>query len=133
MAIAQIDLSGAWQLSQINGRHRAPMSLPGDVHTALKLAGIIADPYVGRNEDQQHFVAESEWLLERNFVIDDPDGSWYLDITYLDTVAIVFINDIPVLSADNCFQRYRPGVSAALQAGENTIRIHFHSSIAACA
>src|SRR5690606_2195976 len=112
MAIAQIDLSGAWQLSQINGRHRAPMSLPGDVHTALKLAGIIADPYVGRNEAQQHFVAESEWLLERNFVIDDPDGSWYLDITYLDTVAIVFINDIPVLSADNCFQRYRPDVSA---------------------
>jgi beta-mannosidase len=126
-----IDLSGSWQLSSTDGTHRAPMSLPGDVHTALKLADIIPDPYVGRNEHDVRWVAEQEWLIERTFVIDDPDGAWYLDITYLDTVAIVFVNDVPVLSADNCFRRYRPDVSSALQKGENTIRIHFHSSIAA--
>lgn len=107
------------------------MSVPGDVHTALKVSGVILDPYYGRNEDQVRWVAEREWILERQFVIGDPDGAWYLDITYLDTVAIVFVNDVPVLSADNCFRRYRPDVSAALQAGENTIRIHFHSNIAA--
>ncbi len=59
------------------------------------------------------------------------DADWYLDIDNLDTVAVVFVNDIPVLSADNCFRRYRPDVSRALQPGENVIRIHFHSSIKA--
>ncbi|HEX2148020.1 MAG TPA: glycoside hydrolase family 2 protein, partial [Pseudorhizobium sp.] len=131
MTISNIDLSSVWRLSSVDGAHSAEMSVPGDIHTALKTAGVIPDPYFGRNEDQVQWVAEREWVIERQFVIDDPDGSWYLDITYLDTVAVVFINDVPVLSADNCFRRYRPDVSAALQAGENTIRIHFHSSIAA--
>src|SRR3546814_94366 len=126
-----IGLSGSWQLSSTDGQHSGPMSVPGDVHTALKVAGVIPDPYYGRNENRVRWVAEQEWLIERQFVIDDPDGAWYLDITYLDTVAVVFVNDVPVLSADNCFRRYRPDVSAALQAGENTIRIHFHSNIAA--
>ncbi|CAD7022885.1 beta-mannosidase [Pseudorhizobium endolithicum] len=131
MSISHIDLHGTWELASSDGRHRAPMPVPGDAHTALKLAGIIPDPYVGRNEEQVQWVAEREWVIERQFVIDDPDGSWYLDITYLDTVAVVFVNDVPVLSADNCFRRYRPDVSSALQAGENRIRIHFHSSVAA--
>lgn len=131
MSISRLDISGTWQLAEAGGDRRSAMRVPGDVHTALKEAGIIPDPYVGRNEDQVQWVAEREWVIERQFVIDDPDGNWYLDITYLDTVAVVFINDVPVLSADNCFRRYRPDVSAALQAGENTIRIHFHSSVAA--
>ena len=131
MSISHLDLAGTWQLAEAGGAHRSTMQVPGDVHTALKDAGIIPDPYFGRNEDKVQWVAQREWEIERQFVIDDPDGSWYLDVTYLDTVAVVFINDVPVLSADNCFRRYRPDVSAALQSGENTIRIHFHSSIAA--
>ena len=131
MSISHLDLAGTWQLAEAGGAHRSTMQVPGDVHTALKEAGIIPDPYSGRNEDKVQWVAQREWEIERQFVIDDPDGSWYLDVTYLDTVAVVFINDVPVLSADNCFRRYRPDVSAALQSGENTIRIHFHSSIAA--
>ena len=131
MSISHLDLAGTWQLAEAGGAHRSTMQVPGDVHTALKEAGIIPDPYFGRNEDKVQWVAQREWEIERQFVIDDPDGSWYLDVTYLDTVAVVFINDVPVLSADNCFRRYRPDVSAALQSGENTIRIHFHSSIAA--
>ncbi len=52
-----------------------------------------------------------------------------LDLDYLDTVATVFVNDIAVLDADNCFLRHRPDVSKALKAGENEIRIHFRSNI----
>ncbi|MDQ0135544.1 beta-mannosidase [Neorhizobium galegae] len=125
-----IDLSGPWQLASADGTHRTEMPLPGDVHTALKTAGIIPDPYFGRNENAVQWVANADWTIERHFTLDEPAGSWYLDITYLDTVATVFVNDVPVLQADNCFRRYRPDVSKALKAGENTIRILFHSSIA---
>lgn len=131
MTISKLDLSSVWRLSSTDDAYTAEIPIPGDVHTALMVAGVIPDPYFGRNEDQVRWVAEREWVIERKFPIDDPDGSWYLDITYLDTVAVVFINDVPVLAADNCFRRYRPDVSAALQSGENTIRIHFHSNVAA--
>lgn len=127
------NLSGPWQLASADGRHRTGMPVPGDVHTALKTAGIIPDPYFGRNENDVQWVANTDWVVERQFTLDDPAGSWYLDITYLDTVATAFVNDIPVLQADNCFRRYRPDVSKALKSGENTIRILFRSSIAEAA
>ena len=130
---SSLHLSGSWQLASADGAHRTEMQIPGDVHSALKAVGIIPDPYFGRNENDVQWVAHQDWVIERQFIVDDPDGSWYLDITDLDTVAIVFVNDVPVLSADNCFRRYRPDVSSALQPGENTIRIHFHSNIEAAA
>jgi len=128
-----IDLSGSWQLASADGTHRTEMPIPGDVHAALKAAKIIPDPYFGRNENEVQWVANADWTIERRFTLDDPAGSWYLDITYLDTVATVFVNDIPVLQADNCFRRFRPDVSKALKSGENTIRILFRSSIAEAA
>ena len=126
-----IDLHGEWHLACADGAHEAAITLPGDVHSALHAAGLIPDPYFGRNEEVVQWVAERDWVIERGVVIPDISGSWYLDIDYLDTVAVVFVNDIPVLSADNCFRRYRPDVSHALQPGENTVRIVFHSSITA--
>ncbi|KQO81364.1 glycoside hydrolase family 2 protein [Rhizobium sp. Leaf262] len=126
-----IDLSGDWTLSSEKDEHTTTMKIPGDVHTALHRAQIIPDPYFGRNETDVQWVARQDWIIERRFHVDHADGDWYLDIDYLDTVAVVFVNDAPVLSADNCFRRYRPDVSSALVPGENVIRIHFHSSIRA--
>lgn len=126
-----IDLAGLWRLSSVEGDHATELSVPGDIHTALKNADIIPDPYHGANENAVQWVAQRDWIIERTFILDEADASWYLDIDYLDTVAIVFVNDVPVLSADNCFRRYRPDISRAVRPGENTIRIHFHSNIVA--
>lgn len=131
MSETNLDLSGPWQLATAEGEHACTITIPGDVHSALHAANIIPDPYFGRNEEQVQWVAEADWVLTRSFTVDHVEGDWYLDIDYLDTVAVVFINDVPVLSADNCFRRYRPDVSAALQPGENSIRIVIHSSIKA--
>ncbi|KIP99129.1 beta-mannosidase [Agrobacterium tumefaciens] len=126
-----VDLSGEWVLSSVENDHSTTITIPGDVHSALRDAGIIPDPYFGRNENDVQWVAHRDWVIERRFNIDDVDADWYLDVDYLDTVAVIFLNDVPVLSADNCFRRYRPDVSNALLKGENVIRIHFHSSIKA--
>lgn len=131
MSDTNLDLSGPWQLATSAGEHACTIAIPGDVHSALHSANIIPDPYFGRNEEQVQWVANADWVLTRTFTINHLEGDWYLDIDYLDTVAVVFINDVPVLSADNCFRRYRLDVSAALQPGENTIRIVIHSSIKA--
>ncbi|WP_075292679.1 beta-mannosidase [Pararhizobium arenae] len=128
-----LDLSGTWQLASADESHALTASIPGDVHSALQKAGVIADPYAGRNEDDVQWVAHKDWVLERSFTLDGGDlpGNWYLDIESLDTVAEVYVNDTLVLQSDNCFRRYRPDVSTALKAGENLLRVVIRSSIAA--
>ena len=129
-SMAGLDLAGLWTLASEDGRARCDITLPGDVHSALQAAGIIPDPYVGRNETLVGWVAESDWTVRRRFTLEDPAGDWYLDLDGLDTLATVRINGRTVLEADNCFRRYRPEVGAALVAGENEIEIRFASVIA---
>jgi len=128
----RLDLAGDWQLSSVDNSHTLAMELPGDVHSALLKAGVIDDPYVGRNENDVQWVAHKDWVIERTVTVgaDDIAGYWYLDLEYLDTVASVFVNDKLVLEAENCFRRYRADVSKTLVEGENRIRIVLHSSIA---
>ena len=126
-----VDLAGVWRAGA-DGFADTAMAVPGDVHSALFAAGVIPDPYHGRNEYALRPLADKDWELSRSFEIaaEALDGAWYLDIDYLDTVATVFINDIAVLNAANSFRRYRPDVSKALKAGTNTIRILIKSSVA---
>ena len=125
-----VDLAGVWQLAEIEGDHTAPMGVPGDVISALHDAGAIADPYWGRNEYGCRWIAQRDWTITRSFDLPDtdPGAGWYLDLTYLDTVATVRINGTVVLEAANAFRRWRPDVSAALRGGTNTIEIRFHSN-----
>ena len=62
-----LDLSGAWRLESGDGGMAAAIALPGDVHSALIAAGIIPDPYVGRNELEVRWVADADWRLTRDF------------------------------------------------------------------
>src|SRR5262245_66164532 len=108
---ATLDLSGAWHLESADGRTSASITLPGDVHSALISAGIIPDPYVGKNELEVRWVADTDWLLTREFDHEGPSAaSWYLDIEGIDTVAEIRLNGALVLEARNAFRRYRPDV-----------------------
>ncbi|PDT08962.1 glycoside hydrolase family 2 protein [Rhizobium sp. M1] len=125
---SSIDLSGSWQLTSVDGEIKSVITLPGDVHTALHRAGLIPDPYFGRNEEKVQWVAERGWAVERSFTLQEAEGDWYLDIDYLDTVASVYVNGFLALEADNSFRRYRPDVSSMLRSGDNVIRIMFASN-----
>jgi beta-mannosidase len=119
------DLSGRWTLSDETGAHVVPFDLPGDSITALHAAGVIPDPYWGRNEDLVRWVADRDWRAERSFTHDGSAAD--LVIEALDTVAEVAINGVPVLSAANSFRRFRVPASG-LKAGENVIAITFRSA-----
>ncbi len=123
-----IDLAGSWEIKSSDGKHKAPYLVPGDVHSSLIAAGIIPDPYIGRNEYDVRWVAEQDWIAMRDFEWDG-EGAWNLDIDYLDTVAEVKINGKSVLKADNCFMRYQPDVTKALKRGKNKMEIHFFSNV----
>ncbi|MEM7335541.1 MAG: hypothetical protein AAF490_25905, partial [Chloroflexota bacterium] len=68
MMIQQFSLNGEWQLS--GGEiEPIPAQVPGNVHTALLQAGLIADPYYRDQEVAAFWVGETDWTFERPFTI----------------------------------------------------------------
>jgi beta-mannosidase len=120
-----VDLAGEWTLS--DGTHAVPFALPGDAITALHRAGVIPDPYWGRNEYDCRWVAERDWVARRTFMVDRTD--LILEIDMLDTVAEIFVNGQSILKADTMFRRHAAGLSSALRLGQNEISIHFASPV----
>ena len=122
-----LDLAGCWTLSDESGAHVIAFDLPGDGVSALAKAGVIPDPYWGRNEYDCRWVSERDWVARRVFVHDGSAAE--LVVEGLDTVAEVRLNGVTVLSAANVHRRWRVDVSAALRAGENAVEIHFRSPV----
>ncbi|MEX0371779.1 MAG: glycoside hydrolase family 2 protein [Tateyamaria sp.] len=122
-----LDLSGLWHLADETGQFSAPMTLPGDGITALRDAGLIDDPYWGRNEYDVRWISERDWLLTRTFRITRRDMT--LVMSMVDTVVDVSINGQTVCRADTMFRTHRVDVSDALTLGENVITLHFRSVV----
>jgi beta-mannosidase len=121
---ASVDLSGRWRLT--DGKdHDTVIDLPGDVISGLHAAGLIPEPYHGRNEYRLRWIAEREWTVRREVVL--ADTARVLHLSGLDCVATVRINGVVVLEAANAFRTWRVDVSHALQAGGERGRGHLPS------
>ena len=76
-------LDGDWNLRLVRSRppepelpdgiSDAPFCVPGDVHSALLQSGQIETPYFRDNELAVDWVNRCEWIIEREFEIDQ---SW---------------------------------------------------------
>lgn len=120
-----MDLCGEWQLRDLSGEYNAPMILPGDGISALHSAGLIVDPYFGRNEYDLRWICGRDWVASRSFDVDRTD--LVLVISMLDTVAEIAVNGQVVHMSDSMFRSYRVDLSGALRLGENDISITFRS------
>jgi beta-mannosidase len=123
-----IDLAGNFMLtsptvSDIN----LPITLPGDVHTALLAADRIPDPYFGENEKTVMWVNETAWSVERRFTAGAADIDGYLTLTLaeVDCIATILLNGEVIARTQNSFIRNDIDVSGKVRQGDNTIRIEF--------
>jgi hypothetical protein len=119
--IGVIDLAGSWSLADGSGGCSTTINLPSDVHSALFAAELIPDPYYGRNEYDVRWVAERDWVMSREFALDDPAMDLVID--GLDTIAEVRVNGKTVLEAANSFRTWRADISQAAKSGNNRIEI----------
>ncbi|MBS1182208.1 MAG: glycosyl hydrolase family 2, sugar binding domain protein [Proteobacteria bacterium] len=129
------DLAGNWMLHATDESISVPFPLPGDALSALIVAGVLPDPYVGENELVVRWPAERDWIARRSFSMDADALAypWALHVDGLDTVAEVRINGQLVLTAANMFRPHRAEVGSALRVGDNAIEILFRSNNAAAA
>uniref|UniRef100_A0A7C3IR20 beta-mannosidase n=1 Tax=Gracilinema caldarium TaxID=215591 RepID=A0A7C3IR20_9SPIR len=130
----RIDLTGTWTLhadSPVLGQVSVPCQIPGDCHSALLSAGLIPDPYYGDQELAVQFLNREELILERNIEVRPEQiqqGSPYLYFESIDTVATVLLNNEVLAETNNMFHAHILDLGNKLQAGTNTITIHFHSA-----
>ena len=127
LILPTLNLHGEWTLTspqhpQIHTR----CSLPGDIHSALLEAALIPDPYFACNEKQVQWVGESEWHLSRTFSLSASDllaSRLLLSLTFVDTMATVWVNGQEVLQCHNMFRRFEADILPWVVDGENQIQI----------
>ncbi|AZL60400.1 glycoside hydrolase family 2 protein [Tabrizicola piscis] len=122
-----LDLAGAWTLSDESGAYVLSFDLPGDGISALHKAGVIPDPYWGRNEDDCRWVSERDWVASRSFTHDGSPCD--LVIEGLDCVVEVLLNGKHLALCANAFRRWRLPTRDRVIQGENTIELHFRSPV----
>jgi len=123
-----LDLNGMWSLCSqgAGGLSRIPVEIPGGVHPALMVAGLIPDPGFGDNAEKLKWIGETAWTFERPFIVDTAFLSQpIIDLVFdgLDTLADVSINGHVVLEADDMFRRWSVDVKDTLREGENLLRV----------
>ena len=130
----RINLAGEWKLEGCNG-DGAPVSctaaVPGDAHSALFAAGLIPDPFFGRNERDVQWVGQREWTFSRTFDVPAEflaHSSVVLRLEDCDTFASAFLNGVEIGKAGNRFRRWDFDAKAALRQGRNEIRLVFASA-----
>ncbi|MDP5084904.1 MAG: glycoside hydrolase family 2 protein [Yoonia sp.] len=126
-----IGLAGEWSLSDASGDYACAMHLPTDGISALYDAGLIPDPYWGRNEYDLRWIAEREWRATRQF--DLTQTAVDLVLSGVDTVVTVMVNGQVVLTCENAFRSYRVDLSKVARVGTNEITVIFRSSITVAA
>ncbi|MBL7006844.1 MAG: hypothetical protein ISR78_07185 [Spirochaetia bacterium] len=126
-----VDLAGSWRLLQREKDIDVPITIPGDIYSALLEAGIIDDPYYSTNELDQLWIGRCSWELTCTFSLTDSELSDYLYVhaDSIDTIASLYINNELIGESSNMFVRKRillgkvGKVGNAVRAGENTLRI----------
>jgi beta-mannosidase len=92
-------------------------------------AGLIPDPFWGRNEDEARKAADRDFEYSRIFTLsrEDLGGDLDLVISGLDTLARIKINGREAGRGDNVFRLWRFSVKDLVQEGENSITILFEN------
>lgn len=126
----RIDLCGEWDFRQSGSEHWIRASVPGCVHTDLMSAGLIDDPFYGRNEKSIQWIGEKDWEYRKTFTISEADllvSNMWVVLEGVDTYADISVNGLPVGTTDNMFRTWRFDVSDKLKAGDNQLTIRFES------
>ena len=132
------ELNSGWQFRAVANAEQAavkewhPARVPGVVQTDLLDNKLIADPFDRDNEFRLQWIGLADWEYQTTFQVDAAALAHdHVDLVFdgLDTFADVYLNQQPVLHADNMFRTWRIPAKATLKPGANTLRIVFHSAI----
>lgn len=127
--VKKMEINENWKFRQKDSAEWMTASVPGCVHTDLMNNKIIGDPFFGINETKLQWIGERDWVYQTTFnVPDEMLQKKNIEIVFkgLDTYADVYLNDSPLLSADNMFREWRVKCKDQLK-NINKLEIHFRN------
>lgn len=92
----------------------------------------ISDPFIGTNEKDVYWVAQTDWEYKKRFTVDKALLSCdrvYLECKTLDTICTLYLNDTCIGHGENAHLAYSFDVKDNLREGENELRIIFASPV----
>ncbi len=109
-----------------------PVSVPGDVNSALVKAGRMPSPHFSDDAKACYWVSSKDWCYRLEFAYDACSCSCgsvaELCLDGLDGFADIFLNGSKLGRAENAFRSYRFDVSKLLKAGSvNVLAIRFQA------
>jgi beta-mannosidase len=131
-AKTEMSLNAGWKFREAGKTEWLPATVPGCVHTDLLANKAIEDPFYRDNEKNLQWIGKTDWEYQTTFKVSGETlGRQNLELVFegLDTYANVFLNEQPILEADNMFRTWRVEVKKHLKAGENVLRVRFRSPI----
>jgi len=127
-----MQINTGWQFREVGKTDWHNANVPGCVHTDLLANKLIDDPFYRDNEQKLQWIGKTDWEYQTTFTVKPGLLSReHLELVFegLDTYANIFLNDQPLLDADNMFRTWRVDCKRALRPGLNTLRIRFRSPI----
>lgn len=124
-----------WKMRRADDAQWQEVVVPGSVYTDLLRNHNMEDPYWKDNEDSICALMESDYEYVCTFDAFDENemesfSKVFLRFEGLDTVAEIFLNDIPIGEAFNMHRTWEFEVQTLLRAGEkNVLRILFRSPL----
>jgi len=134
-----LSLDKGWEFRQVTAEEQdnggwLPATVPGDVHLDLLANKKIPDPFYRDNEAKLQWIENASWEYRVSFdVAPEVLARSNVDLVFdgIDAAAQIFVNDAPVLDANNMFRIWRVPVKAHLHTGRNLLRVVFPSPIKA--
>src|SRR5688572_14336937 len=106
----KMQLLTGWQFREAAKDSWYPATVPGCVHTDLLSNKLIEDPFYRDNETKLQWIGKTDWEYKTTFKVG-PEllkrDQIELVFEGLDTYADIFVNDVPLFSADNMFRTWR--------------------------
>lgn len=109
---------------------RPVAQFPTNIHLDLLHDGVIADPFVGKNEDDVQWVGNTSWVYRTSFPspVTSKERA-VLAFDGLDTYAHVILNGADILKTENMFVPERADVTEHIIHNiENVLEIVFQST-----
>lgn len=144
--LSKLDLNGTWKARGFDFQHGIPegyvvpgaderifidAQVPGDIHLDLRKVGLVGDPNIGLEAQNQRWVEEQIWVYRKAFIApaDALGKRAWLVFEALDLVADIYLNGEKIGSHANVFLPCRIDVSGKLKDGENTLAVRIESGL----
>ncbi|MGB5263425.1 MAG: sugar-binding domain-containing protein, partial [Lutimonas sp.] len=101
-----------------------PAHVPGDVYTDSWLAGLIDDPYFGRNSSKAQWVANYEWWYTYQFDVTEDIGNQVirLDFDGIDYSCDIWLNGHHLGRHEGAFSNFSYDITAYLNTSKHWLK-----------